>query len=160
MIMTSFKDRTLKLVQSSPSRIFILFPVLMLSWELVLNKGKLLVQLPFLVVMLWGYLQYRLSSNYRKKHGRGGPGLRGASQQLVTSGIYGWLRNPIYLGQIIFLVGLALTLRSLMTGILAIVVAVWTHIRVLGDEKQLEEQFGQTYIDYRDHVKRWISWLF
>ena len=158
--MTSLKDRTLKLVQSSPSRTFILFPVLMLFWELFLNKGKLHVQLPFLVAMLWGYLQYRLSSHYRKKRGGGGPGLRGAPQQLVTSGIYGWLRNPIYLGQIIFLVGLALTLRSLMTGTLAIVVAVWTHIRVLGDEKDLAKQFGHPYLDYRDRVKRWIPEIF
>jgi len=132
----------------------------MLSWELFLNKGKLHVQLPFLLMMLWGYLQYRLCSNYRKNRGGGGPGLRGAPQQLVTSGIYGWLRNPIYLGQIIFLVGLALTLRSLVAGLLAIVVAGWTHIRVLGDEKHLTEQFGQPYLDYKDRVKRWITGMF
>ena len=86
--------------------------------------------------------------------------MRGAPQQLVTSGIYGWLRNPIYLGQIIFLVGLALTLRSLLAGLLAIVVAGWTHIRVLGDEKHLTEQFGQPYLDYKDRVKRWITGMF
>ncbi len=67
----------------------------MLSWELFLNKGKLHVQLPFHFVMLWGYLQYRLCSNYRKNRGGSGPGLRGSPQQLVMSGIYGWLRNPI-----------------------------------------------------------------
>ncbi len=158
--MASFKDRALKLVRSSPSRTFILFPVLMLSWELFLNKGKLHVQLPFLFVMLWGYLQYRLGSNYRKTRGGSGPGLRGAPQQLVTSGIYGWLRNPIYLGQIIFLVGLALTLRSLLAGLLAIVVAVWTHIRVLGDEKDLAKQFCQPYLDYMARVKRWVPGMF
>lgn len=132
----------------------------MFSWELFLNKGKLHVQLPFLFVILWGYLQYRLCSNYRKNRGGGGPGFRGSPRQLVTSGIYGWLRNPIYLGQIIFLVGLTLTLRSLLAGLLAIVVAVWTHIRVLGDEKDLAKQFGQPYLDYKDRVKRWVPGIF
>ena len=97
LIMTLFKDRALKLVRSSPSRTFILFPALMLAWELFLNKGKPHVQLPFLLGILWGYLQYRLSSNYRKNRGRSGPSLREVSQQLLKSGIYASLRNPIYL---------------------------------------------------------------
>ena len=78
----------------------------------------------------------------------------------MTTGDYGWLRNPIYLGQIIFLVGLALTPRSLQAGLLAIVVAGWTHFCVLGDEKDLAMQFGQPYIGYRDRVKRWIPGIF
>ncbi len=66
----------------------------------------------------------------------------------------------MYLGHNIFLVGLALSLQSWLAAIIAVANAIWFHTRVLGDEKRLEEQFGQPYVDYRDQVKRWIPGIF
>jgi steroid 5-alpha reductase family enzyme len=62
--------------------------------------------------MLWGYLQYRLCGQYRGKRSGGGPGPEVPPERLVSSGIYAYTRNPMYLGHIIFLIGLTLTLRS------------------------------------------------
>lgn len=110
--------------------------------------------------MLWGYLQYRLIRSYRKNRGGGGPGLQRPPEQLVTTGIYAWTRNPMYLGHIIFLIGVTLSLQSWLAAIIAVVIAIWFHLRVLGDEKRLVEQFGHSYLDYRDRVKRWIPGIF
>jgi protein-S-isoprenylcysteine O-methyltransferase Ste14 len=33
---------------------------------------------------------------------------------------------------------------------------VWFHLRVLEDEKHLEQIFGAAYLDYKSRVKRWI----
>jgi len=55
---------------------------------------------------------------------------------------------------------LALSLQSSLAAIIAVANAIWFHFRVLGDEKRLVEQFGQTYLDYKDRVKRWIPGIF
>ena len=157
--MATFKDQTLKLVRSSPSRTFILYPSLVILWELGLNRGRLPIQPLFIPIMLWGYFQYRLCSNYRKRQGGGRSGSESPPDRLVTSGIYAWTRNPIYLGQIVFLVGLALSFHSIAAGILAIFVAGWTHSKVLDDEKRLVDLFGESYVDYRTRVKRWVPGL-
>jgi len=159
-VATSLIKAPLRWVQQSPIRTFIFFPAVVLTWELFINKGELHVQPLFLILMIWGYLQYRLCGRYRKAQGGGGPGLQRAPERLVTTGIYAYTRNPMYLGHNIFLVGLALSLQSWLAAIIAVANAIWFHTRVLGDEKSLVEQFGQPYIDYIDRVKRWIPGIF
>lgn len=80
--------------------------------------------------------------------------------RLVISGPYAWTRNPMYLGHLIFLAGLALTLRSVLAALVALFTTVWFHFRVLGDEKRLAEQLGEPYVKYTAAVKRWIPGLF
>jgi protein-S-isoprenylcysteine O-methyltransferase Ste14 len=104
--------------------------------------------------MIWGYLQHRLCGQYRGKPGGGGPGPEVPAERLVSSEIYAYTRNPRYLGHIIFLTGLTLTLRSWLAALITIAVALWLHFRVLADERNLIVKLGQPY------VKRWISGLF
>jgi protein-S-isoprenylcysteine O-methyltransferase Ste14 len=66
----------------------------------------------------------------------------------------------MYLGHIIFLVGVALTLRSWFAGLIAMAVALWFHYRVLDDERNLALKLGAPYIAYTRSVKRWIPGLF
>lgn len=110
--------------------------------------------------MVWGYLQYRLVGGYRIRLGGGGPGMNTPPERLVTDGPYAYCRNPMYLGHIIFLIGLALSVRSWLASLIAIVSAVWFQLRVLRDEKRLADRFGQPYIEYTGRVKRWIPGLF
>ena len=114
----------------------------------------------FLLLMLWGYLQYRLCGRYRIKRGGGGPGLEIPPDRLVTTGPYAYARNPMYLGHIIFLTGVALTLKSWLGALIVLIAVVGSHRRVLGDERRLSARFGQPYIDYMGRVKRWIPGLF
>ena len=65
----------------------------------------------------------------------------------------------MYLGHVIYLTGLTLSLRSWFGVVLTVAVAIWFHIRVLGDEKKLAVKLGQPYIDYLESVKRWIPGL-
>lgn len=153
-------SRVLSFFKSSPNRTFILYPLLSLAWELILRRGRLEVAPAFVVVMLWGYLQYRLCGRYRRKHGGGGPGRDRPPERLVVTGPYAYSRNPMYLGHIIFLAGLSLTLRSLFAGLLSVAVALWFHARVLEDERALENLLGAPYRNYRARVKRWIPGLF
>ena len=150
----------MRFISRTPVRTFILYPVIATIWELAWSGGKLNFQPLFLPLMLWGYLQYRLCGLYRIKHGGGGPGLETPPERLVSTGPYAYTRNPMYLGHIIFLTGLALTLQSWLAAAITIGVAMWFHARVIGDEKKLAERLGKPYIDYMNSVRRWLPGLF
>jgi hypothetical protein len=152
--------RRMNFLRRTPLRTFIVYPIVTLTWELVFNRGKLNFHPLFLPLLLWGYLQYRLCGLYRIKHGGGGPGLEIPPDRLVSSGPYAYTRNPMYLGHIIFLIGLTLTLQSWFAALITIAVAIWFHIRILGDEKKLAIRLRQPYIEYMNTVKRWIPGLF
>jgi protein-S-isoprenylcysteine O-methyltransferase Ste14 len=122
--------------------------------------GTLRFEPVFLPVMLWGFAQYRLCGRYRVRLGGGGPGFDKPPERLVTTGLYAWTRNPMYLGHVIYTIGVALTFESWFGAALAATRAAWFHWRVLRDEKRLSEQFGEPYIDYMKRVRRWVPGLF
>jgi protein-S-isoprenylcysteine O-methyltransferase Ste14 len=147
-------------VKSTPNRTFIILPVLVVAFEAVRRGGMPPVQ-PFgAIVLLWGYLQYRLVGRVRRARGGGGPGLERPPERIVTDGAYAYLRNPMYLGHLIFMLGLAITFASWLALALLIFHAFWFHVRVLRDEERLELRFGETYRAYKKRVKRWIPGLY
>jgi Phospholipid methyltransferase len=150
----------MRFIGRTPVRTFVIYPILTFVWELIIGRGSVALNLWCLPLMIWGYLQYRLCGLYRIKHGGGGPGLETPPERLVSSGPYAYSRNPMYLGHIIFLIGLTLALKSWFAALITISVALWFHGRVLGDEKKLVERLGRPYINYLTSVKRWIPGLF
>ena len=150
----------MRFLSRTPVRTFILYPIIALIWESVLNRGNLNFHPLFVPLMLWGYLQYRLCGRYRIQRGGGGPGLETPPDQLVAIGPYAYTRNPMYLGHLIYLSGLSLTLQSWFAAAITICVAIWFHIRVVGDEKKLANRLGPAYIAYTKSVKRWLPGLF
>ena len=144
----------------SSTRTFIVVPLLVLAWEMLIHRGHPRFEPWFLLLMAWGYLQYKLVGRYRLRLGGGGPGMKTMPERLVTGGPYAYTRNPMYLGHIIFLAGLALTLRSELAALIAVASAIFFHVRVKKDEKRLRELFGEPYEGYCARVKRWIPGLF
>ncbi len=77
--------------------------------------------------------------------------------QLVTSGLFKYSRNPMYLGFVISIFGVALYLGSLspfLIFVLFILIADRWYIAF--EEKMMAEIFGQAYEDYKKSVRRWI----
>jgi protein-S-isoprenylcysteine O-methyltransferase Ste14 len=62
----------------------------------------------------------------------------------------------MYLGHLIFMLGLVVTFWSWFALILFAARIVWFHVRVLRDEARLEQIFGDDYAAYCARVKRWI----
>lgn len=76
---------------------------------------------------------------------------------LVTSGPFAYLRNPLYLGDVMILLGLAELTRNVWFVILALVFAVLvTWLAILPEERHLEARFGRAYRDYMSKARRWI----
>ena len=144
----------------TPVRTFIVYPFLTLLWECCFRGGTLEISTGFAPLLIWGYLRYRLCGLYPIKHGGSGPCLETPPDRLVDTGPYAYSRNPMYLGHIIFLIGLTLTLRSFFAAILTLVVAIWFHIRVCRDEKRLLLRLGEPYERYLRSVERWLPGLF
>jgi len=72
------------------------------------------------------------------------------SNSLVTTGVYGICRHPMYGVWIFFIVpGIALTARSLLGLTIPIVMYILLRILAKKEEKYLEEKFGGQYLEYR-----------
>lgn len=144
----------------TPVQTFILCPLTVAAFELVRQGSAITLVLAGVPLMLWGYLQYLLVGRYRLRTGGGGPGMAAPPQRIVAQGPYRYTRNPMYLGHLIFMVGLTVTFWSWLALILLVGRAAWFQYRVRGDEARLEAKFGADYTTYRAQVKRWIPGLF
>ena len=146
--------------KSTSKRTFIVYPVVLLLVEWLLQGENLSLQPWGAPLLPWGYLQYRLAGMYRTRLGGGGPGLRTPPERLVTTGIYAYTRNPMYLGHLIYITGLAILLRSYVGLLLLIIHVPWFHRRVAGDEQRMQDLFGDEYTAYAARVKRWVPGIF
>lgn len=80
--------------------------------------------------------------------------------ELVTSGAYAWVRNPIYTAVMLLMWGLLLLSGNLLLLVLSPVYhAVMTVMVTQTEEKWLAERYGQAYLDYCSKVNRCIPWF-
>jgi protein-S-isoprenylcysteine O-methyltransferase Ste14 len=144
----------------TPVQTFILCPLVVIAVELARHDGRLVIVPWGGLLLAWGYLQYRLVGCHRLGLAGGGPGIEVPPQRILAEGPYRYLRNPMYLGHLIFMLGLAVAFWSWFALILFAVRAVWFQARVLQDEARLRRIFGADYVAYCARVKRWIPGVF
>jgi len=76
---------------------------------------------------------------------------------IVESGPYRFTRNPIYLGWLLGLIGLAIAFDNLWLLIMLVPFALVIRYGVVaGEEAYLEHKFGDVYRGYRSRVRRWL----
>lgn len=79
------------------------------------------------------------------------------SSELVTSGVYRYTRNPMYVGMLAILLGVAVLCGSVTPFIAPVLFIPVLNVRVIQHEEQmLEERFGDVYRDYMQSVRRWL----
>jgi protein-S-isoprenylcysteine O-methyltransferase Ste14 len=152
----SILDRVRRWLWRTPVQTFVLCPLAVILFELLIHRGQLTIVLWGTPLLLWGYLQYLVVGNYRHPRAGGTAGMDVPPDRVIDTGPYRYTRNPMYLGHLIFLTGLAITLWSWFALIILAARAVWFHRRVLHDEARLATIFGAEYDAYRARVKRWI----
>ncbi len=80
-----------------------------------------------------------------------------ATRALVTSGIYRFTRNPMYVGLLLFLTAWGIFLSSGWALLAAPLCGGYlTRFQVVPEEKVLAERFGSAYDAYRARVRRWL----
>jgi protein-S-isoprenylcysteine O-methyltransferase Ste14 len=76
---------------------------------------------------------------------------------LVTSGPFRFSRNPMYLGILIWLIGFAILLGSLVVFVLPVIIFLLAQFILIPiEEKRMEQVFGKEYLDYKSRVRRWL----
>lgn len=76
---------------------------------------------------------------------------------LISSGIFAYTRNPIYLAFVMLSASLGLWLESFAV-LLSMVPAIWViQMYVIAkEEAYLEQRFGADYLSYKNKVRRWL----
>jgi protein-S-isoprenylcysteine O-methyltransferase Ste14 len=80
--------------------------------------------------------------------------------ELVESGAYSIVRNPIYSGLVIGAFGWAAWLHAPLTAAFALALFLLFDAKSRLEERWLAEKFGEPYREYRARVKRLIPWLY
>lgn len=79
------------------------------------------------------------------------------SSSLVTSGIYNFTRNPMYLTMLMLLIAWGLRLGNAFNTLLAAgFVYYMNHFQIKHEEVALLKQFGKDYKLYKKAVRRWF----
>lgn len=82
------------------------------------------------------------------------------ASSLVTTGVYFATRNPMYLGLLLALSGIALLLSNPLSFLMLPLFAVWmTYGQIRAEERALRGIFGEEYERYTRNVGRWF-WKF
>ena len=89
--------------------------------------------------------------------GRGTPAPFDPPKVFVATGPYRYVRNPMYVGGVLALIGAGLAVQSI--AILTLEVVFWglSHLMVvLNEEPALEKRFGESFLRYKRRVHRWL----
>ncbi|MFQ5806914.1 MAG: methyltransferase family protein [Phycisphaerae bacterium] len=123
------------------------------TWQIEIGWGRGVGWLIFAIF----YVAYTLSSLVLMRRGRGAYVEFDPPKELVATGPFRWCRNPIAACVLGMILGEALAFCSTGIFLLFLVGLPLAHLQVvLLEEPRLEKRFGQTYIDYRARVPRWI----
>ena len=79
--------------------------------------------------------------------------------ELVTTGVYAYVRNPVYSAFMFVCTGVLLIYGNLVLLVLPIIYwGFMTVLMKLTEEKWLEDLYGKEYVQYRQRVNRCIPW--
>lgn len=78
------------------------------------------------------------------------------TMKLMTGGPYRLCRNPMLVGIYIYDVGILIWLWSVLPWLIFLVEVILLTLQVLSEEKRLEKDFGQDYLEYKKQVGRYF----
>lgn len=108
------------------------------------------------IVMLLGLWLMIWAASIFRKSGTGFQ-LEGGGSALVTSGPFRFSRNPMYLGILIWLIGFAILLGSLVVFVIPVIIVLLAEFILIPiEERRMEQIFGEEYREYKGRVRRWL----
>lgn len=78
---------------------------------------------------------------------------------LVSTGAFKYVRHPLYLGCILFYLGLALSTASLFSLFLWVMICIFYNYLASYEEKLLESKVGEEYRIYKTSTGKWLPRL-
>ncbi len=148
---------------------FFLAPFLLIA---AFYENKLLISsiLPFwdsLIVSYIGFVIYLSAGIFvivgRVQLGKFGSGelITEKDHKLYTEGVYKYIRNPMYSGALIAVIGFGLVFRSIITLLfISIFYFIVFKMRIDEEERLLYEAFGEEFADYKKKSKKLIPFIY
>ena len=125
-----------------------IFPSFVFSYKLQLGIFVSTIGFLLLIVSIKSFIDNKTTIN---------PLNLKKSTYLVTSGVFRFSRNPMYLGMLLFLLGTTIILNIIGGLIISILFIFYMNFfQIIPEEKALENLFGKNYRNYRKTVRRWI----
>lgn len=124
------------------------------SWNVIVG---IIIVFSGLILSVWTII-------YMKVVGRGNPmdafdhEIAPHTQHLMTGSVYRICRNPMLLGTFLYLAGIVLLLFSWQSAVVWVIFVIIMSFQVSSEEKRLERDFGQEYLDYRKRTGRFTPW--
>jgi protein-S-isoprenylcysteine O-methyltransferase Ste14 len=143
-----------------PPPVLVLIHVILafvLSWliPLPLAVPPVLQAVGFLLAILGFLLGLAALITFRRAGTTVNP--HGRAAHLVTSGIYSFTRNPIYLGFLLIVVGISLDAGTYWGIMLApVLVILFNQLVIQPEEEYLTQRFGEQFTNYKGKVRRWL----
>jgi protein-S-isoprenylcysteine O-methyltransferase Ste14 len=79
------------------------------------------------------------------------------ASSLVTSGIFEYSRNPMYLGMALILLGLTLMFNVIGGTLFTLLFTIYiTKFQIKPEEKVMERLFGEDFLEYKQNVRMWL----
>jgi protein-S-isoprenylcysteine O-methyltransferase Ste14 len=79
------------------------------------------------------------------------------ASSLVTSGIFKYSRNPMYLGMVMILLGLALMFNVIGGILFTLLFAIYiTKYQIRPEEEVMERLFGEDFLKYKNSARMWL----
>ena len=102
------------------------------------------------IILLWCFWDFI-------QKGKGTPAPIDPPKELVATGFYRYVRNPMYVGVLIIIVGHIFWFKTIWMAAYAVIIFLAFHLFVtLYEEPTLKKKFGASYEDYLQKVPRWI----
>ena len=125
-----------------------IFPSFVFSYKLQLGIFVITIGFLLLIISIKSFIDNKTTIN---------PLNLKKSTYLVTSGVFRFSRNPMYLGMLLFLLGTAIILNIIGGLIISILFIFYMNFfQIMPEEKALENLFGKDYRNYLKSVRRWI----
>jgi|TARA_X000000368_G_C23009222_1_gene702715 protein-S-isoprenylcysteine O-methyltransferase Ste14 len=130
-----------------PEHYKFIMPIWYLEDDTLKLVSTIVVVLSFLFV-LTAQIQmaksWRIGINYNEK------------TELVSTGLFNYSRNPVFLGIIISYIGTFLIIPNAISFAAMLITIITIQIQVRMEEEFLEKVHGEDYLDYKKKVRRWI----
>ena len=149
--------RTFLFTILAPGTVTVLIPYLLLS----ARRGGVAVLGPLRFLgfapLLLGVAIYVWCARDFATRGQGTPAPYDPPRRLVMSGFYQFVRNPIYVGVLLIVLGEAILFHAPALLPYAALLFLAFHLRVLSyEEPTLRRMFGEAYVRYCAAVPRWL----
>ena len=97
-----------------------------------------------------------VTAAYLSMSGHDATGVEQRGTKVISSGAFRYVRHPLYLGCLLFYLGLAFSTASIFSFALVVLIFVFYNYIASYEERWLDEKFGEEYGEYKKRAGRWL----